>query len=158
MDKIVGLWGAPLAMSGFKKGERMRSLVAAALLSIVALSGLFAQGERGSITGLITDSSGAAIPNVEVIAKNAQTGVESKARTTEAGLYRIPYVDPGTYRVSASLTGFKTAVVEPVEVAVASVVTANLSLEVGDVSQSVEVSAQSTQLETSSSETRIFGL
>ena len=152
MDKIVGLWGAPLAMSGFKKGERMRSLVAAALLSIFALSGLLAQGERGSITGLITDSSGAAIPNVEVIAKNAQTGVESKARTTEAGLYRIPYVDPGTYRVSASLTGFKTAVVEPVEVAVASVVTANLSLEVGDVSQSVEVSAQSTQLETSSSE------
>ncbi|MBZ5590839.1 MAG: TonB-dependent receptor [Acidobacteriia bacterium] len=130
----------------------MRSCFAAMLLSLFAFSGLFAQGERGSITGLITDPSGAAIPNVEVIAKNVGTGIESKARTTEAGVYRIPYVDPGAYRVSASLTGFKTAVVEPVQVSVASVVTANMALEVGDVTQSVEVSAQSTQLETSSSE------
>jgi hypothetical protein len=130
----------------------MRLCFKAVVLVLTALGVLFAQGERGSITGLITDPSGAAIPNVEVVAKNLKTGVESKATTTEAGLYRIPYVDPGTYRVHASLTGFKTAVVEPVQVAVASVVTANLAMEVGDVTQSVEVSAEATHLETSTSQ------
>ena len=109
-------------------------------------------GERGAITGLITDSSGAAIPNVEVTAVDLQTGLETKATATASGLYRIPYLPPGNYRVSASLKGFKTSVVEPVEVTVASVVTANLALEVGDVGQSVTVSAEGTHLDTASSE------
>ena len=126
--------------------------VRAAVLLLATLAVLFAQGERGAITGLITDPSGAAIPNVEVIAKELQTGVETKATATGAGIYRIPYLPPGTYRLSASLSGFKTAVVEPVQVAAASVVTADLALEVGEVSQSVTVSSDATHLETSTSQ------
>src|SRR5882724_12303759 len=128
-------------------------LVARFIMALLVLTGLLvAQGERGAIIGLITDPSGAAIPNVEVIARDLQTGSEAKATATASGLYRIPYLSPGKYRVSASLKGFKTSVVDPVEVSVASVVTANLTLEVGDVSQSVTVSADSTRLDTSSSE------
>ena len=129
----------------------MRSLKAA-LFALATVATLFAQGERGSITGLITDPSGAAIPNVEVIAADLQTNVQAKATSTATGLYRIPYLSPGRYRVSAALKGFKTAVIEPVEVPVGSVVTANLALEVGDINQSVTVSSEATHLETSSSE------
>jgi hypothetical protein len=130
----------------------MKVLVRATLLILTVLGVLFAQGERGAITGLITDPSGAAIPNVEVVAKDVKTGGEFKATTTAAGIYRIPYMPPAAYRVTATLPGFKTAVVEPVEVAVAGVVTADLRLQLGAASDSITVSADTTKLETSSSE------
>lgn len=132
-----------------------RSFVSPTVLPLVLLclaASLFAQGERGAITGTVADPSGGAIPRADVTAVEIQTGVETKAVTTESGLYRIPYLPPGTYRVSASVTGFKTAVVQPVQVSVAGVVTANITLEVGDVSQSVTISAEATHLESSTSE------
>lgn len=131
------------------------ALVRLAVLPLVLLClavSLFAQGERGAITGLVTDASGAPVPHVDVTVTEKQTGVESKTVTNDSGLYRIPYLPPGTYRVSATAAGFKTEVMEPVEVPVATVVTANLKLEVGAVSQSLEVSAEATHLETASSE------
>jgi Carboxypeptidase regulatory-like domain len=112
----------------------------------------FAQGDRGAITGLITDAGGAVVPNVEVTATHVETNTIFRAVSTSVGVYRIPYLPPGNYRVTAEVTGFKTAVVEPVVVAVASVVTANLSLVVGSVNESVTVSAEATRLEASSSE------
>jgi hypothetical protein len=121
-----------------------------ALLLLALLS--FAQGDRGTITGLVTDPAGAVIPNVEVTATQISTNSTFKATSTSAGMYRIPYLPPGTYRVSATVSGFKKAVVEQVEVATATVVTANLQLDVGAVSESITVSAAPTRLESSSSE------
>src|SRR5208283_4167458 len=112
----------------------------------------FAQGDRGSITGQITDATGAVVPNVEVKATQLTTNTAYKAVTTASGVYHMEYVQAGTYRVSASVKGFKTAVVEPVVVAVATVVTADLKLELGVTTESVTVSADATKLESSSSE------
>jgi hypothetical protein len=130
----------------------MKVLVRAAVLILIALGVLFGQGERGAITGLIADPSGAAMPNVEVVARDVKNGGEFKGTTTAAGLYRIPYLPPATYRVRATAAGFKTAVIEQVEVAVSSVVTANMTMEVGEVSQSLTVSSEATHLETSTSQ------
>lgn len=127
-----------------------RSILLLTLLCLAAP--LFAQGDRGSITGQITDSSGAVVPNVEVSATQLATNSVSKATSTSAGVYRIGYLAPGTYRVSAAVKGFKTVVVEPVVVAVASVVTTNMVLQLGATSESVTVTAQASQLESSSSE------
>jgi hypothetical protein len=131
---------------------RKFSIVAISIMLLCLAVPLCAQGERGAITGSITDSSGAATPYVDVIAIDIETGVESKAVTTETGLYRMPYLPPATYRVSASLALFKTALLRAVQVSVASVVTANLALELGDVNQSITVSSEGTHLETASSE------
>jgi len=130
----------------------MKVLFRAIVLTVTALGVLFAQGERGAITGLITDPSGAAIPNVEVVAKDLANGAEFKGTTTAAGLYRIPYMPPSSYQVTATAAGFKKAVVEPVLVSVASVVTANIAMQVGDVSQSLTVNAEATHLDTSTSQ------
>ena len=123
------------------------------LITILCLAApAFAQGDRGSITGQITDTSGAVIPNVEVTATQLTTNTVFRGVSTSTGVYHIEYLQPGNYRVAAGLEGFKTAVLEPVVVAVASVVTADLRLQVGAATESVTVNAVATRLEASSSE------
>ena len=126
------------------------SIVLIALLCLAAPA--FAQAGRGSITGQITDTTGAVIPNVEVTAVQLATNTVFKAVTTSTGVYHLEYLPAGDYRVSAGLAGFKTAVVEPVVVAVAAVVTADLRLQLGAANESITVSADATKLESSSSE------
>lgn len=126
------------------------AVVSVALLCLA--SPAFAQGERGAITGLITDAGGAVVPNVEVVAVHLETNSAFRAVSTSVGSYRIPYLPPGNYKVTASLKGFKNAVVEQVVVAVAAVVTTDLKLEVGSSSESVTVSADAATLESTSSE------
>ena len=130
-----------------------RFLLAAVSIALLCLaSPAFAQGERGAITGLITDAAGAVVPNVEVVATHLQTNSTFRAFSTSVGSYRIPYLPPGTYRVTAAMKGFKNAVADSVMVAVASVVTADMKLEVGSSTESVTVSADVTRLESTSSE------
>jgi len=123
------------------------------LIALVCLAAsAFAQGDRGSITGQITDASGAVVPNVEVTATHLTTNTVSKGVSTSSGVYHIEYLQPGDYRISAGLTGFKTAVVGPVVVSVASVVTADIKLQLGAATESITVSADAPRLESSSSE------
>ena len=131
---------------------RLFSLVIASIIFLLLGVPAFAQGDRGTITGVITDTANGVVPNVEVIATHLDTNTTFKGVSTSAGVYRIPYLPPGTYRLSAGMTGFKTAVVSPVVVAVAAVVTANVKLELGSTTESITVSADATHLESSSSE------
>ena len=134
----------------------MRTRLFSLVLVLIALLCLgapaFAQGDRGTITGIITDTANGVIPNVEVVATHMQTNSTFRGVSTSAGVYRIPYLPPGDYKLSAGMTGFKTAVVSPVVVAVAAVVTADIKLEVGSTTESITVSAEATHLESSSSE------
>ena len=132
--------------------SRLFSLAIVGIVLLLCTSPAIAQGDRGAITGVITDSAGAVVPNVEVVVTQISTNTTFRTVSTSVGVYRVPYLPPGTYRVTAGLSGFKKAVVEPVEVATASVVTADLKLELGSVSESVTVSAEATRLESSSSE------
>ncbi len=123
------------------------------LVCLPALSvPLFGQAARGTITGTVTDSTGGVMPGVEIIATNVETGVEAKTVTTDVGLYRIPQLNPGKYKITAALTGFKTAVRENVEVLLSQTLTADFKLEVGEVSETVTVSMETPLLESSTSE------
>jgi hypothetical protein len=94
----------------------------------------------GDVTGTITDASGAVVPDAPVTLKSTDTGATQTANTNGSGAYRFTLLKPGHFTVSVSLAGFRTAE-RTVEVAVGQIVTANLTLEVGAASQTVEVTA-----------------
>src|SRR5262245_7349851 len=88
------------------------------MLSLLGLSA-WAQQETGSITGQVTDPTGAAVPGAQVTIKNRATGAEFAPLTDAAGFYRAPQLPPGVYDISVAATGFSTLVREAVEVRVA---------------------------------------
>ena len=126
------------------------AIILVASLSLAAPA--FGQGGQGAITGVVSDPTGSVVPGVEVTALHLETKAVFKATTTSGGIYRIPYVPAGTYRVSSDVKGFKTSVLDQVTVAVATVVTVDLKLEVGSASESITVTSAASQLESSSSE------
>jgi hypothetical protein len=109
-----------------------------------------AQEFRGTITGRITDASGGRLPGVTVTATNVATNVGSTTTTTGDGNYTISYLTPGRYTVTVELSGFKKLIREGIEVRVDDRVTLDLSLEVGQVEETVSVMAESPLLEMSS--------
>jgi hypothetical protein len=118
---------------------------------LLALSpSLLAQGERGAITGVVTDETGAVIPGAEVVATNQNTGVTWTAVTSDTGVYRVPYLPPGTYSVAASLTGFKTSVAENQLVRVAQTITIDFTLQIGELTETITVSSEAKLLENTS--------
>jgi hypothetical protein len=112
----------------------------------------FAQANSGDLTGSVLDSSGAAIPNATVIATNDDTGVQSTTATNAGGVYRFGNLPVGRYTVSASATGFTTDTLKNVDLTLNTVVTSNLTLTVGKVGTTVEVSASAVAIDTTTSQ------
>src|SRR5262245_33218399 len=122
------------------------------VLCLAVTVALFAQGERGTFNGNVVDSSGAAVVGASVKALNPATGVELSTVTTEAGVYRMPYLPPGTYKITASSPGFRAAVRENVVLSVAQTLTVDFSLDVGNIAETVTVSSDPPLLETGTAE------
>src|SRR6266704_3072383 len=80
------------------------------LLTLCFAGVLFSQSDRATVTGTVTDPTGAAIPNVLVSATDVSTNVKTETRASAEGVYTIPYLVLGTYRVSAEMQGFKRSV------------------------------------------------
>ena len=113
-------------------------------LSQIAL----AQGERGAISGTVTDESGAVIPGAQIGAIHVTTDIKTEVTTLESGNYYIPALPPGIYKVSAAKQGFKQTVAENVRVVVGTTVNIDLKMPVGETSQTVTVLAESPLLQT----------
>jgi hypothetical protein len=122
------------------------------LLTSLAFVCLYAQGERGTFNGTVLDSSGAAVAGAQVKILNPATGVEFSTATTDAGVYRAPSMQPGTYRITITAPGFKAAVRQNVILAVAQTLTVDFNLEVGNVQESITVSTDPPLLETGTAE------
>ncbi len=105
--------------------------------------GSSALAQNASITGTVTDASGAVIVGANVSAKNAATGAERSVQTAETGAYRIVELQPGLYEVTVSQSGFKSFVVNGLTLNVSQVYTLDAKLEVSTLASSVEVSAAS---------------
>ncbi len=128
--------------------QKSRSLSFALLISACLSAFLSGQDSRGTISGRTLDPSGAAVPGVLVRAVNNGTGAAVEARSNEAGNYTIPFVLPGVYSVSAELAGFQRLERKNVEVRVNDSVALDLNMSLGDVTQSMEVTASTPLLET----------
>ena len=110
-----------------------------------------AQDPRGAITGTLMDSSDAAIPRVSVRAVNSETGVAASAVSNASGQYQLPFLPPGQYKVTAELTGFKRFVRDKIEVRVGDSVDLPIRLEIGAVSETIDVTATTPLLDTTTS-------
>ena len=119
----------------------INSLWRVALLVCLILATAFAQESRATITGRVADASGAGVPNAKVTATNVQTNEVTSATTGGDGDYTIPFLKPGNYTVRVELAGFKAAVHENVELFVNDKKTVDFAMEVGNVQESVTVSA-----------------
>ncbi len=123
-------------------------LVCACLL----LSGAaYSQTINASLTGIVTDSSGAVIPNAKVQIVSTATNAQTDAITSADGAYQAPSLPAGTYVVTVSAGGFKTAKRNDVVLDVSQTARLDISLEVGAVSESVDVTAQSEVVDSTTS-------
>src|SRR5712692_1935369 len=93
----------------FCSGGNMKNALLGVLLALALMTPLWGQGERGPFNGTVMDPTGSVVANATVTAINVATSVQSASATTNAGVYRMPYLQPGTYRISVSAPGFKTA-------------------------------------------------
>jgi hypothetical protein len=131
-----------------KRSTRTILLVGLAL-ALFCLSQAMSQSGRGTLTGTIKDPTGAVVPKAQVVVKNMESGAEFNTVATDSGVYHVPYIPPGKYIITASSSGFKKTVRENIEVHVAETITADLSLEIGAISDSVTVTAAAPMLEKS---------
>src|SRR5579871_4123696 len=91
-----------------------RLLVVLCLLTLCFSAALLAQSERGNINGVVTDSSGAAVPNQPVTITNTATNTAERVSTTTSGEYNAANLPPGDYRVEVDAPGFKRFVADKV--------------------------------------------
>jgi hypothetical protein len=114
---------------------------------------VFAQDPRGTIGGRVVDRSEAVVVGAKVQVTNVQTAVGTTVSTNETGAFRVPFLIPGTYRVTAEMSGFKTSSLENIELRVADTLDLTIRLDVGSTSEQVTVTAGAPILETTSSTT-----
>src|SRR5206468_4278727 len=120
----------------------LRALFTALLTSFL----VFGQSQNSSITGTVTDASGGAIPNAELTLNSLQRETTVKATTGQAGLFTFPNLEPGTYELKVTASGFRPAVVRPIAVTINQIVRNDVRLDVGTDVQTIEVQATAPQL------------
>src|SRR3984957_9318574 len=132
----------------------MRSVFGAAgsLLATLCLllfaSVVFAQSDRGIITGTVTDTTGAVVANVAIEARQLETGAVFPTATTSTGSYTLTELPVGPYEITATVAGFKKYVRTGVTVQVAQTLRVDIPMEVGTAPESVTVSAEASLLKT----------
>jgi hypothetical protein len=108
----------------------------------------FAQTGAASLTGIVTDESGAAVPGATVTATDQATNVAYTAVSNESGAYTVTSMPVGTYVVKAELSRFKTAATKPIQVEAKQIVRLDFKLELGAVEETVEVTSETPVLQT----------
>src|SRR5215510_6730345 len=129
----------------------MRSLRLLFCLLLASLSA-FAQSDRGTITGTVSDPTSAVIPGANITAINVETSARYETVSTETGNYTLTQLPSGTYQLSAELPGFKKYVRQGITVLVAQTLRLDVTLEVGSNNESVTVTENAPLLRTESSE------
>jgi hypothetical protein len=127
----------------------MKKLAALLLFAAFAIAA-WAQVTTGRLEGVVNDPQGAAVPGAQVKVINTETGQAFDTIADEKGLWAVPSVASGTYKVTVNHPGFKTTTVENVKVEVGVPATVNTKLEVGALAETVEVQAGAEVLQTAS--------
>jgi len=121
-------------------------------LSVISASSLYAQTTLGSITGRVTDPAAASVSNAKVVATNTSTGVAYRTNTNGSGNYVLQQMALGSYDVTMEAAGFRRYSHKSISLNVAQTVTIDAKLELGAVEQTLEVTSEVSQLQTSTSD------
>src|SRR5258708_6238990 len=131
----------------------MRSLNLLCLLLCASFA--FAQSDRGTITGTITDTSGAVIAGAPIEARQTESGALFQTASTDTGNYTLAQLPVGPYELTVAVQGFKRYVRSGINVQVAQTLRIDVSLEVGAASEAVTVTADASLLKTESGDVSI---
>ena len=123
------------------------------VLTAIASLPATAQVLYGSVVGLVQDPSGSAIPNATVTATNTGTGVTTEVQSDAGGRFSIPNLQPGTYDVKASATGFRPFARTGMTVTANTVTRADMQMELGAMTEQITVQAQAVELQTEKGDT-----
>lgn len=137
--------------AGAKQGNTIRRLMTRAVSAVVFLAFLCAGGayaQTASVTGAITDPSGAVVPQASVQLLRPSTGAKMATTSNSDGVYTFPFVTPGVYTITVQKSGFKSSTRPNITLTVAQSARINFTLEVGSATQTVEVSGGTSQINT----------
>jgi hypothetical protein len=150
----MGGFGSGSARVHFQGGLRMRRHTPLFLLVLCLLmtAAVALASTTGSITGIVTDASGAVVPDATVTATNEDTGVASVIKTDSAGFYNFPNLPVGNYDLSVEQKGFKSYVKTAIRIDANTVFRVDVKLELGEISEKVTVESDAVQVETQSTQ------
>src|SRR6185295_17840996 len=134
-------------MSMWRKRLKVCLITLAGLFALIPAS-VWAQVYSSSLTGLVTDPSGAAVPVAKIKLMDVNKGYDYTAQTNESGRYLLRSLPPGTYRLTATATGFKASVREGIVLDVGVNTNLDVRLEVGESQQTVQVEGEAPLLST----------
>lgn len=142
-----------MAKRGCLRGQCVFGVVLVLVMGALPFAeSLHAQGTTATVQGRVFDNTEAVIPGASVTATNVQTGAQRTVTTNSAGFYAISNLPPGSYAVQVSAPGFQQAIFSNMTLTVGQQVTLNATLQLGDVSQQIEVVAEAAEISTTSSE------
>ncbi len=131
-------------------GVNLNSLFRPAFIAFLALHcvAAWAQTDQATLRGAARDQTGAVVPNTAIEVTNIETNISRAAKSNDAGDFEIPYLNPGTYRLTASAAGFKTFVAEQIVLVAREVRRLDTTLEIGAVGTEVTVTAGAAVIQT----------
>lgn len=131
----------------------MRRFIVAIIAILCLAAYATCQQTRATLTGLVTDPSGAVVPNATIKVVNSATGATTVVKSNSRGSYTAPFLQPGVYTISVQMAGFKSYRHTGVELQVEATVTENIVLQIGNVNQSVVVTAATPMINTANANT-----
>ncbi len=132
------------------KATQLLAMLVFMAVALLAPTALLAQEARGTINGKVKDAGQSVVPGAAVKITNVAMGTTVSVATNDAGFFQAPYLLPGTYKLSVENKGFKKYVRDGILLQVNDTVELDVALEVGDVGETVTITADAPQLETSS--------
>ena len=130
----------------------IRKALVQTVVAVLLVSGAFAQTTTATLSGVILDPSGAAVPDTQISVKNTDTGATRSATTDGEGRYSVGSLSPGPYEVRAERTGFRTAVQRGVVLTVGGITRLDLTVQVGAITEVIEVRNEEPLVETTRAE------
>jgi hypothetical protein len=127
-------------------------LLPATLMALLASAIALGQTTTATLSGVVKDASGALVPSVKVTARNASTGATRDTTSDSEGRYNLTNLSPGQYEVRAERTGFKTAAQSGVILTVGGATVLDLTIQIGEVSEVIEVKQEEPLIEPTKAE------